>query len=211
MKHEIYAKTILANMLLNPDISEISFKNLNDMSTKIERKIPNVTTVINKNMIVSAVEDCPNIFGWHLGLPEDTITRSRDFYKFDLLSNIDIYFNDKLPKSIRKKFVEIVSPEKIRQKYRDALLAHKIQKLQNILNELCLNEWCIKVIESGGGLCVWDQKEIWLDKAHLNVPFLLHEATHALLGKRKNDHDAIWADEYTGLMELYWPNDKEHE
>jgi len=194
-------------MLLNPDISEISFKDLNAIAKKIERKIPNVTTIIDGNAIVSAVEDCPNIFGWHLGLPNDTVVRSRNFYKFDLLSNVDVYFNDKLHKSIRKEFVEIVSPESMRQKYRDSLLAHKVQKLQGILNELGLKKWRIKVIYIGGSLCLHKSKEIYLDEDNINVPFLLHEATHALLGP-SHDHDAIWADKYTELMEVYWPEEK---
>lgn len=76
------------------------------------------------------------------------------------------------------------------------------QKAQEIMDKE-LDGWSIRFITSGGGLCVHDKKEIWLDTCHANIPFLLHEIAHAKLSK-KHKHDAIWGDLYTALAEKYF-------
>lgn len=76
----------------------------------------------------------------------------------------------------------------------------KIEEWKKILREEGLPEWKIKIIKSGGGLCVYKpHKEIWVDYRHSTGMFL-HELTHALYGK---GHDAIWADKFTMLIEKH--------
>ena len=58
-------------------------------------------------------------------------------------------------------------------------------------------DWKVKIINSGGGLCNLDAKEIWLDETHLNMVFFLHEVAHI----KYHDHNFRWADHYTKLME----------
>ena len=78
-----------------------------------------------------------------------------------------------------------------------------MHSMHEILQIEGLQDWKIKKIYSGGGLCLHSQKEIWLDKKNWNIPFLLHEIAHAKLSKTHH-HDAIWGDLYTQLIIKYW-------
>ncbi len=62
------------------------------------------------------------------------------------------------------------------------------------------HKWKVKIIHSGGGLCVYDTHEIWLDESHKDsLPWFLHEVAHI---KFKN-HTSRWADHYTALLDKY--------
>lgn len=74
-------------------------------------------------------------------------------------------------------------------------------RLEEIL-KIELPDWKLKIIHSGGGLCVRSKKEIWIDESHLTVPFLLHEIAHGLLPDDR--HNAIWGDKFTALCEKYF-------
>ena len=65
-----------------------------------------------------------------------------------------------------------------------------------------MEDWKIKKIHSGGGLCLHSIKEIWIDRKHWNLPFLLHEVAHALL-LQEHWHDWVWGNKYTMLCEKY--------
>ena len=77
-----------------------------------------------------------------------------------------------------------------------------LKKFKEILIKEGLKDWKIKKIHSGGGLCLHSTRKIWIDERHWNLPFLLHEVSHALLPK-KHWHDVIWGDKYTMLCERY--------
>ena len=71
---------------------------------------------------------------------------------------------------------------------------------QKILSLEGCHGWTIKIIHSGGGLCVHDTYEIWLDESHKDsLPWFLHEVAHI---KFKN-HTSNWADHYTALLDKY--------
>ncbi len=74
-----------------------------------------------------------------------------------------------------------------------------VKKLGAILQRQGYFDWKLKIIQSGGGLCNYEAKEIWLDESHLNPAFLLHEIAHI----KYHDHNFRWADHYTKLMEDY--------
>jgi hypothetical protein len=60
--------------------------------------------------------------------------------------------------------------------------------------------WTVRIIKSGGGLCLHAKREIWVSEEHLTGPhMLLHEIAHI----RHKDHDVHWGDEYTRLCEEY--------
>ena len=72
-----------------------------------------------------------------------------------------------------------------------------------------LSDWTFK-ITSGGGLCLYDKKELWLTPD--NPALFLHEVAHALCTKEKcgicwvetnNGHNAIWGDTFTSLVKKY--------
>lgn len=76
-----------------------------------------------------------------------------------------------------------------------------------ILDKEGLSGWKIKW-NTGGGLCVYNHKEIWMDKKRNDdFSLFLHEVAHALAGVRedwdKTGHDAIFADTYTRLVKKY--------
>lgn len=83
-----------------------------------------------------------------------------------------------------------------------------IGQAQQLIDLILGKEWKLKIINSGGGLCVYKTKEIWIDSSHINMPFILHEITHAIT-KEDKKHSSIWADKYTELLELYleYPNE----
>jgi len=74
-----------------------------------------------------------------------------------------------------------------------------------ILKQEGLFNWEVVKIKSGGGLCLYNHKQILLDENNYNLPFFLHELTHALLPNIKN-HNSIWADKYTSLLVKYNKN-----
>lgn len=80
---------------------------------------------------------------------------------------------------------------------------------KQILKQEGLGDWKIKVIHSGGGLCLLEKKEIWLDAKNYNLPYLLHEIAHALTSEwnevmnDKTGHHSIWGDKYTQLCVKY--------
>jgi hypothetical protein len=70
----------------------------------------------------------------------------------------------------------------------------------NILDDLGYSDWTIKIINSGGGLCVHKTKEIWLDRKHeTSTIWLLHEIAHI----KYPDHSSLWADHFTQLASKY--------
>lgn len=99
----------------------------------------------------------------------------------------------------------------------------KERDYQQILKNEGLSDWKIKW-NTGGGLCVYKHKEIWLsDKPDLAL--FLHEVAHALCPKEicgecwvditkcwkahNNGHNAIWGDKFTNLVGKYmWSLDE---
>lgn len=72
---------------------------------------------------------------------------------------------------------------------------------EEILKKEGLDDWKIIYGNSGGGLTLLNEKEILLDERYRNtLGMFLHEVAHAIKGK---GHDAIWADEFTRLVEKY--------
>lgn len=73
--------------------------------------------------------------------------------------------------------------------------------------------------DTGGGLCNYNNKEIWMGPKKYSAPLFLHEVAHALCPKEvcgncwvnidkcwrshNNGHNAIWGDCYTGLVKKY--------
>lgn len=92
---------------------------------------------------------------------------------------------------------------KIFQKSRGRPISKRISCVKiarKILVDLKYYEWNIKIIDSGGGLCVHEVKEIWVDESHLNeLPWFLHEIAHI----KYPDHSPHWADWYTKLLSFY--------
>lgn len=71
---------------------------------------------------------------------------------------------------------------------------------KHILKMLGYLDWTVKKIESGGGLCCHNLREIWLDAEFTqSVPWIMHEVAHIA----HPDHTAHWADHYTALMHSY--------
>ena len=69
-----------------------------------------------------------------------------------------------------------------------------------ILDDLGYKEWSIKIIDSGGGLCVHKTHEIWLDRKHTgNCVWALHEIAHI----KHPNHSALWGDHFTALCVKY--------
>ena len=80
-----------------------------------------------------------------------------------------------------------------------------------ILKDEGLSAWKIRW-NTGGGLCRYEAKEIWLGEKHNSMALFLHEVAHALCPKEKcgicwvetnNGHNAIWRDCFTNLVEKY--------
>jgi hypothetical protein len=80
-----------------------------------------------------------------------------------------------------------------------------------ILKNEGLEDWNIKW-NTGGGLCVYAHKEIWIGERGNSMALFLHEVAHALCPKEKcgecwvetnNGHNAIWGDTFTALVKKY--------
>ena len=84
----------------------------------------------------------------------------------------------------------------------------KCSLFQFILEEEKMTDWKVLEIHSGGGLTLLKHKEIWLDTRNINVPFFLHELTHA---KGYTGHNGIWADKYTALLVKYLGGEADYE
>ena len=71
----------------------------------------------------------------------------------------------------------------------------------NILKEEGHEDWTVKEINSGGGLCVFKTKEIWLDSKYYNksTVWFLHELAHI----KYSSHDSMWANHFTRLVYKY--------
>lgn len=75
-----------------------------------------------------------------------------------------------------------------------------LQYGQLILNDLGYNDWTIKIIHIGSGLCVHKTKEIWIDIKHsTSIIWILHEIAHI----KYSDHSHIWGDHFTYLVTKY--------
>ncbi len=90
----------------------------------------------------------------------------------------------------------------------------------NMFKQLCtkilinegLNDWTIRY-NTGGGLCVFSCKEIWMDAENkMNLSLFLHEVAHALCPEEeylefykidKTGHFSIWGDHFTALVKRY--------
>ena len=69
-----------------------------------------------------------------------------------------------------------------------------------ILKEEGYEDWSIKEIKSGGGLCVFKTKQIWLDTKYLdNIFWFLHEVAHI----RYPNHENEWGNYFTRLLVKY--------
>lgn len=100
-------------------------------------------------------------------------------------------------KKLIKKLKKIKLPVKKRGNKNNIWRKIKVK----ILKEEGLQDWKIKIIHSGGGLCLINKKEIWLDKKYeSDLPMFLHEISHAIT-KRK--HDGVFADKFTELVRKY--------
>jgi len=63
-----------------------------------------------------------------------------------------------------------------------------------------IDEWRIRFINSGGGLCLHDGKELWIDTGEIHNPaMLLHEVAHINHPK----HSVYWGDFYTELVRRF--------
>ena len=71
--------------------------------------------------------------------------------------------------------------------------------------------WKIKW-NTGGGMCNYKSKEIWMGKRKRNISLFLHEVAHALCTKEtcgtlwvecNNGHNVAWGDCYTKLVKKY--------
>lgn len=79
-----------------------------------------------------------------------------------------------------------------------------------ILENEGLRGWDIK-FDTGGGLCVHNHKQIWLDEYPSSLTLFLHEVAHALVSDPetnetmgdKTGHHSIWGDKYTELVKKY--------
>ena len=82
----------------------------------------------------------------------------------------------------------------------------KLKLLRGILKKENLDDWKIKW-NTGGGLCVYEHKEIWLGKKRNCVALFLHEVAHAICPKEtrrdKTGHTAIWGNTFTRLVKKY--------
>ena len=68
--------------------------------------------------------------------------------------------------------------------YRDKKEMLLKEKYRYILKENGLKDWRIKW-NTGGGLCSYGRKEIWLGKIENSGALFLHEVAHALCNKEK--------------------------
>lgn len=75
--------------------------------------------------------------------------------------------------------------------------------LQILANER-LKSWKI-VWETGGGLCLYEKKEIWMGDDKDDIALFLHEVAHAKCKDKgpKHWHDVFWADKFTNLVRKY--------
>ena len=79
----------------------------------------------------------------------------------------------------------------------------QVEQVLSILNEEELSDWKLKIINSGGGLCLHEDKQIWIDKDEFGIALILHEIAHALLPEKERNHTFLWADKYTKLVDKY--------
>lgn len=91
-----------------------------------------------------------------------------------------------------------------------------IIKFKDTCNKILINEglidWRIKY-GTGGGLCVENHNEIWMNEANkMDLALFLHEVAHALCPKEKypdfykidkTGHFSIWGDCFTSLVRKY--------
>jgi len=77
------------------------------------------------------------------------------------------------------------------------------KEVEKIMKIEGLSSWKLKIIKSGGGLCLHEDKQIWIDKDELRIALVLHEIAHALLPEKERIHTYLWADKYTELVNKY--------
>lgn len=82
-----------------------------------------------------------------------------------------------------------------------------VKRAEEILTKYGLPDWKVK-FHTGGGLCVYEHKEIWLSDS-FDLALILHEISHALCPQHlteplwmhdKTGHNALWADKFTDLV-----------
>lgn len=80
-----------------------------------------------------------------------------------------------------------------------------------ILAKERLKSWKIRW-DTGGGLCVYEKKEIWMGSNREDIALFLHEVAHAKCPKKvcgscwvdsNTGHNAIWGDKFTNLIRKY--------
>lgn len=77
-------------------------------------------------------------------------------------------------------------------------------RFSEILEAERLLGWKVVIINSGGGLCNFKSRELWIDEKYKNgLSMFLHEVAHAMRGKNAKQHDVFWGDLYTSLVYKY--------
>lgn len=73
-----------------------------------------------------------------------------------------------------------------------------------ILTNERLKSWKIRW-DTGGGLCVYEKKEIWMGSDRNDIVLFLHEIAHAKRPDKGYNswHDVFWGDKFTNLVRKY--------
>lgn len=103
MCYVIQAEQILANLLIESG-TVISIQRLKSVSMKIEKELPSVYVDVSRNSLCSATDNFPRMFFWE----NDRISRASGSDIFFKQSYINLYFNKRLPKNIRRKFLGVL-------------------------------------------------------------------------------------------------------
>jgi hypothetical protein len=95
----IYAHQILANVLMTCD--EILLSDFNMLARDIQRVIPDAIVNVLRNSISCALEDYPTMFKRR---GECSLGRAPDSAHRFTEAEVDLFFNDEMPDSIKTKF-----------------------------------------------------------------------------------------------------------
>jgi hypothetical protein len=101
----IDADCILANLLQNHE--QVTTRELNEVRTAIESKIPSVYVDVTGNCIVWAVNQCPDMFS----LQDNIVKRMRRWTE----SDVEKSFNWRIPLGIRQSVLDALKTETSRR------------------------------------------------------------------------------------------------